>query len=78
MIKDIILGCVFVLVLYSILGGYIVAMFNGVLPGMENHEPPQMCVVFKDGTTYGRDSKLSIAAYHERTGQSFDYRECRK
>lgn len=74
MIKDILLGCVFATILYAVFGGYIVAMFNA----MENRETPRMCAVFQDGMTYGRDSTLSIDAYHERTGQSFDYTECGK
>lgn len=77
-LKDILLGCTFAVCLYVVFGGYIVAMFNGDLPAMENHEPKRSCAVFQDGTSFGRDSVISIDAYHEKTGQTFDYTECEK
>jgi hypothetical protein len=75
-LKEITLGIVTALCLYAVFGGYIAAMFNGNLPFMQRTEPAQMCAVFQDGTKYGRDSTLSIDAYHEKTGQSFDYEVC--
>lgn len=53
------------------------AIFNGKLPMMQNNEPARMCAVFQDGTTYGRDSILSIDAYHKKTGQAFEMVECK-
>lgn len=76
LIKEIALGTVFALCLYAVFGGYIVAMFNGKLPMMQRTEPARMCAVFQDGTKYGRGSVKSIDAYHEKTGQSFDYEVC--
>lgn len=75
-IKEIALGTVCALCLYVVFGGYIAAMFNGKLPMMQRTEPARMCAVFQDGTKYGRDSVKSIDAYHENTGQSFDYEVC--
>lgn len=75
-IKNIILSVAFSLCLYAIFGGYIAAMFNGKLPFMQRTEPARMCAAFQDGTKYGRDSTLSIDAYHENTGQSFEMVEC--
>lgn len=75
-LKSIALTCVFILVVYAVLGGYIVAMFNGNLPMMQNNEPARMCAAFQDGTKFGRDRVISIDAYHEKTKQSFDYQEC--
>ena len=77
MLKNIMLTCVFALCLYAVLGGYIVAMFSGKLPFMQNNEPSRMCAAFQDGTTYGRDSILSIDAYHEKTGQVFEMVACK-
>jgi len=77
-LKNIILTCVFIVVVYAVIGGYIVAMFNGKMPMMKNNEPARMCAVFQDGTSFGRDSIISIDAYHEKTKQSFDYQECGK
>ena len=76
MLKELLIGTVTALCLYMVFGGYIVAIFNGKLPMMQNNEPARMCAVFQDGTKYGRDSTLSIDAYHEKTGQSFDYEVC--
>ena len=53
------------------------AIFNGKLPFMQNKEPARMCAAFQDGTTYGRDSILSIDAYHEKTGQVFEMVVCK-
>lgn len=75
-LKEITLGVVTALCLYVVFGGYIAAMLNGKLPFMQRTEPARMCAVFQDGTKYGRDSTLSIDAYHEKTGQSFDYEAC--
>lgn len=75
-LKEITLGIVTALCLYAIFGGYIAAMLNGRLPFMQDNEPVRMCAVFQGGTTYGRDSTLSIDAYHEKTGQSFEMVEC--
>ena len=75
-IKEIALGTVFALCLYVVFGGYIAAMFNVKLPFMQDNEPKRMCAVFQDGTKYGRDIVISIDAYHEKTGQSFDYEAC--
>jgi ABC-type long-subunit fatty acid transport system fused permease/ATPase subunit len=75
-LKEITLGIVTALCLYAIFGGYIAAMFNGKLPFMQDNEPARMCAVFQDGMVYGRDSTLSIDAYHEKTGQSFEMVEC--
>lgn len=72
MIKGLLIGTVTALCLYIVFGGYIVVIFNGKLPMMKNNEPARMCAVFQDGTTYGRDSILSIDAYHEKTGQVFE------
>ncbi|MBP6517882.1 hypothetical protein [Shewanella sp.] len=77
LLKEIALGTVCALCLYAMFGGYIVAMFNGKLPFMQHNEPKQMCVVFQDGTKYGLDSVISIDAYHEKTGQSFEMVECK-
>lgn len=77
MLKDLLLGTVTALCLYIVFGGYIVAIFNGKLPMMKNNEPARMCAVFQDGTTYGRDSILSIDAYHEKTGQVFEMVVCK-
>lgn len=77
MLKDLLLGTVTALCLYIVFGGYIVAIFNGKLPMMQNNEPARMCAVFQDGTTYGRDSILSIDAYHEKTKQSFEMVVCK-
>lgn len=76
-LKEITLGIAFALCLYAIFGGYIAAMFNGKLPFMQRTEPARMCAVFQDGTKYGRDSTLSVGAYHEKTGQSFEMVECK-
>lgn len=76
MLKELLIGTVTALCLYIVFGGYIVAIFNGKLPMMQNNEPARMCAVFQDGTTYGRDSILSIDAYHEKTGQVFEMVEC--
>lgn len=75
-LKEITLGIVTVLCLYALFGSYIVAMLNGKLPFMQNNESARMCAVFQDGTKYGRDSTLSIDAYHEKTGQIFEMVEC--
>lgn len=75
-IKETALGIVTAICLYAIFGGYIAAMLNGKMPFMQDNEPDRMCAVFQDGTKYGRDSTLSIDAYHEKTGQSFDYEVC--
>ena len=75
-LKEITLGIVTALCLYAIFGSYIAAMLTGKMPMMQNNEPARMCAVFQDGTKYGRDSTLSIDAYHEKTGQSFDYEAC--
>lgn len=75
-LKEIALGTVCALCLYSVFGGYIAAMLNGKLPFMQDNEPARMCAVFQDGMVYGRDSTISIDAYHEKTGQSFDYEVC--
>lgn len=75
-LKEITLGIVTALCLYAIFGGYIAAMLNGRLPFMQDNEPARMCAVFQDGTKYGRDSTLSIDAYHEKTGQSFEITGC--
>ena len=77
MIKELLIGTVTALCLYAIFGGYIVAILNGKLPMMQNSEPARMCAVFQDGTTYGRDSILSIDAYHEKTKQSFEMVACK-
>lgn len=77
LIKEIALGTVFALCLYMVFGGYIAAMFNGKLPMMKHNEPKRMCAVFQDGMVYGRDSVISIDAYHEKTGQSFEMVECK-
>jgi hypothetical protein len=77
MLKELLIGTVTALCLYIVFGGYIVAIFNGKLPFMQNNEPARMCAVFQDGTTYGRDSILSIDAYHEKTGQVFEMVECK-
>lgn len=75
-LKEAALGMVTALCLYAVFGSYIVAMLNGKFPFMQDNEPARMCAVFQDGTKYGRDSTLSIDAYHEKTGQSFDYEVC--
>lgn len=77
MIKELLIGTVTALCLYIVFGGYIMAIFNGKLPMMQNNEPARMCAVFQDGTTYGRDSTLSIDAYHEKTGQIFEMVGCK-
>ena len=77
-LKNIALTCVFMVLVYAILGGYIVAMFNGKMPMMRDKEPKPVCAVFQDGTTFGRDRVISIDAYHAKTKQSFDYQECLK
>lgn len=77
MLKELLIGTVTALCLYIVFGGYIVSIFNGKLPMMQNNEPARMCAVFQDGTTYGRDSILSIDAYHEKTGQVFDMVVCK-
>ena len=77
MLKELIIGTVTALCLYIVFGGYIVAIFNGKLPMMQNNEPARMCAVFQDGTTYGRDSILSIDAYHDKTGQVFEMVVCK-
>lgn len=76
MLKELLIGTVTALCLYIVFGGYIVAIFNGKLPMMQNNEPARMCAVFHDGTAYGRDSILSIDAYHEKTKQSFEMVVC--
>lgn len=75
-LKNIALTCVFIAVVYAMFGGYLSAMFAGKLPMMKNNEPARICAVFQDGTKFGRDSVISIDAYHEKTKQSFDYQEC--
>ncbi|MGL6011959.1 MAG: hypothetical protein ACRC0J_10725 [Shewanella oncorhynchi] len=77
MLKELLTGTVTALCLYIVFGGYIVAIFNGKLPMMQNNEPARMCAVFQDGATYGRDSILSIDAYHEKTGQVFEMVVCK-
>lgn len=77
MLKELLIGTVTALCLYAIFGGYVVAIFNGKLPMMQNKEPARMCAVFQDGTTYGRDSILSIDAYHDKTGQVFEMVVCK-
>lgn len=77
MIKELIIGTVTALCLYIVFGCYIVAIFNGKLPFMQNKEPARMCAVFQDGTTYGRDSILSIDAYHKKTEQVFEMVACK-
>jgi hypothetical protein len=71
-----VIGCVTALCLYAFFGSYIIAMFNGKLPMMQHNEPARMCAVFQDGTTYGRDSTLSIDSYHQKTGQAFYMAKC--
>lgn len=78
MVKEVALCALTALCLYAFFGGYIVAMFSGKLPMMQDNEPAKMCAVFQDGMTYGSDSILSIDAYHEKTGQSFYYEVCNK
>lgn len=77
-LKNIGLTCAFILVVYAVLGGYIVAMFNGKMPMMQDNESKPMCAVFQDGTRFMRTRTISIDAYHEKTNQSFDYMECWK
>ena len=77
-IKNIVLTCIFIAVVYAMFGGYLSAMFTGKLPMMKNNEPARMCAVFQDGTKFGRDSVTSIDAYHEKTKQIFDYERCEK
>lgn len=77
MLKELLINTVAALCLYIVFGGYIVAIFNGKFPMMQNNEPARMCAVFQDGTTYGRDSILSIDAYHEKTKQSFEMVVCK-
>ena len=77
MLKELLISTVTALCLYVVFGGYIVAIFNGKLPMMQNNEPARMCAVFQDGTTYGRDSILSIDAYHDKTGQVFEIVVCK-
>ena len=77
MLKELLISTVTALCLYIVFGGYIVAIFNGKLPFMQNNEPARMCAVFQDGTTYGRDSILSIDAYHDKTGQVFEMVVCK-
>lgn len=77
MLKELLIGTVTALCLYAIFGGYIVAIFNGKFPFMHNNEPERMCAVFQDGATYGRDSILSIDAYHNKTGQVFEMVACK-
>lgn len=77
MLKELLIGTVTALCLYIVFGGYIVAILSGKLPMMQNNEPARMCAVFQDGTTYGRDSILSIDAYHEKTGQVFEMVVCK-
>ena len=77
MLKELLIGTVTALCLYIVFGGYIVAIFNGKLPMMQNNEPARMCAVFQDCTTYGRDSILSIDAYHEKAGQIFEMVVCK-
>ena len=77
MLKELLIGAVTALCLYIVFGGYIVAIFNGKLPMMQNNEPARMCAVFQDGTKYGRDSILSIDAYHDKTKQSFEMVVCK-
>lgn len=77
MLKEFLVGTVTALCLYIVFGGYIVAIFNGKLPFMQNNEPARMCAVFQDGTTYGGDSILSIDAYHKKTGQVFEMVVCK-
>lgn len=76
MVKEVALCALTALCLYAFFGGYIVAMFNGKLPMQQPVKQARMCAVFQDGTTYGSDSVISIDAYHEKTGQSFDYQKC--
>lgn len=76
MVKEVALCALTALCLYAFFGGYIMAMFKGKLPMQQPVEQVRMCAVFQDGTTYGSDSALSIDAYHEKTGQSFDYQKC--
>lgn len=77
MLKELIIGTVTALCLYIVFGVYIVAILNGKLPMMQNNEPARMCAVFQDGTTYGRDSIISIDAYHNKTGQVFEMVVCK-
>jgi len=77
MLKELLISTVTALCLYVVFGGYIVAIFNGKLPMMQNNEPARMCAVFQDGTKYGRDSILSIDAYHKKTKQSFEMVVCK-
>ena len=77
MLRELLIGTVTALCLYIVFGSYIVAIFNGKLPMMQNNEHAQMCAAFQDGTTYGRDSILSIDAYHEKTKQSFEMVACK-
>ena len=77
MLKELLIGAVTALCLYIVFGGYIVAIFNGKLPMMQNNKPARMCAVFQDGTKYGRDSILSIDAYHDKTKQSFEMVVCK-
>ena len=77
MLKELLIGTVTALCLYVVFSGYIVAIFNGKLPMMQNNEPARMCAVFQDGTKYGRDSILSIDAYHDKTKQSFEMVVCK-
>ena len=77
MLKELLIGTVTALCLYAIFGGYVVAIFNGKLPMMQNNEPARMCAVFQDGTTYGSDSILSIDAYHDKTWQVFEMVACK-
>lgn len=77
MLKELLINTVAALCLYIVFGSYIVAIFNGKLPMMQNNEPARMCAVFQDGTTYGSGSILSIDAYHEKTKQSFEMVVCK-
>ncbi len=76
-LKNTVLSIAFLVVAYFVFGGYIVAMFNGLLPMQYPYKPVRTCAIFQDGTQYASDHWRAIDRYHEKTGQSFEYLACK-
>lgn len=67
-LKETMLTCIFALCVYVAL----CMLMGKTLYGL----PVNSCAVFQDGTKFNGDNIKQIDAYHEKTGQSFDYMEC--
>lgn len=75
-IKNIILSVVFILVVYSVFGGYIFSMFNSLLYGQSMSEPKPQCAIFDGGVKYSISSVNAIDLYADKTGKEYIVDDC--